>query len=49
MILLIVLFLTLLALLRVVGEVVFERAFPLRTLPLFLIFTVITLYALVTI
>ena len=46
MILVIVLAMLILALLRVLGEIVYERAFPKRTLPLFLVFAMVTLFAL---
>jgi hypothetical protein len=44
---LVILFMLLLSILRVVGEVVFERAFPKRTLPVAFFLIGITFYALV--
>ncbi len=43
---LIVLFALLIASLRIAGEIYYERKFPKRTLPLFLVFIGIALYAL---
>lgn len=43
---LVVLAFLILAAIRVIGEIYFERAFPKRTLPLFAVFVAIMFYAL---